>query len=250
MDRKRVAICYYGLSYNLDNVQNSNADSAEINYEWLIDNHKNSLWMQNNADIFIHTWKSSKEEEIKNLYSPKLSLFEPQIDFSEHANSICSDSSLEYYSRRNHLMSRWYSNKKVLELKNKYETLNNFSYDIVMVTRFDSIFRGDWNISNLNNDMFYVTGGWPCDYSKYLPDVWFISNSNNMNILGKLFDEIKYTYYDNSDGLNNDWNSHSLVLRHLTRYNINNKINHFKNHYTDSNIARFDSSYSSLKNKK
>jgi hypothetical protein len=250
MDRKRVAICYYGLSYNLDNVQNTNVDSVEVNYEWLVDNHKNTLWSQNEADIFIHTWKSSKEEEIKSEYSPKLSIFEPQIDFSHEADLICSDTSLEYYSRRGHIMSRWYSNKKVLELKKQYELANNFSYDIVIVTRFDSLYRGNWDISNLNSEFFYVTGGWPCDYSKYLPDVWFISNSNNMDILGKLFDEMKYAYYYNCDGLHNDWNGHSLVLRHLTRYNINNKIQHFKKHYIDSNIARFDSEYSSLKNKK
>lgn len=240
---KKIAICYYGLSYNINNLKNSNADSVEINYESLTENHKQTLWLPNNADIFIHTWASDKELDIKNTYKPKLSLFENQKKFDEEANDICVNNSLEFYHRRSHLMSRFYSNKMVINLKKQFEKTHGFMYDLVMVTRFDAIYRGDWNINKLDNSKFYVSGEWPCDYKKYLPDIWFISNSFNIDILGNVYDEMKLNFYDPTDELPNDWNAHSIVRRHLVRNNLINNIQHFKKHYTESNIFRFDSAY-------
>ena len=182
-------------------------------------------------------------------FNPKLWTSDPVIDFNIQCDDISDDKNLILYKHRTHILSRWYSNKKVIELKERYESENNFKYDVVLLTRFDSIYRGDWCLNDLDNQFFYVTGGWPENYEKYLPDVWFISNSEYIDKLGKVYDEMFENFHDNSDCLVNDWNGHAIPRRHLVRHKIDDKIRQFKNHYSDSNILRYDSEYTILKNK-
>lgn len=235
----RIALCYYGLSSNIGKVENSNAYNLPVNYLSTYNSHINSLITPNKADVFIHTWDHGGAEHIVDDFSPKSIIIEPQIDFILEANKISNDSSVFGYHQRHHILSRWYSNKKVLELKKEFEEKNNFEYDLVMVTRFDCKYEGKWNLSELNPNNFYCTGGWGANYNNELPDLWFISNSKNMDIFSKMYDNLYDTFHENRfDNLSNQWGGHLLVRRYLGLSGLLDKLTHYKNHHTDSDIVR------------
>lgn len=236
---KKVAICYYGLSSNIDNINGSNAYNLPVNYLSTYKQHKDILWKINNADIFIHTWGNKNKNDINEKYEPKYSIFEKQIDFTKEANSICIDNNVFGYFQSHHILSRWYSTKRVIKLKSKFEKKHNFIYDCVMVTRFDCSYNGNWDLSNLDMNYFYITGGWTGDYFKEFPDLWFFSNSQNMDIYGGLYDNFKNVFLENKyDNLPNQWGGHLIVRRHIARSGLINKIKLFKIHKVDSDIIR------------
>jgi hypothetical protein len=229
----KIAICYYGLAYNMDSINNSNAKNQPVNYLSCYESHKNNLWLPNNPDIFIHSWSTNVKDDILKKYSPVSHIIEDQIDFYQKASEIDNDYKKEFYYQRHHVLSRHYSEKKVIQLKAKLENENNFKYDIVMITRFDCIYNSIWSFENLNMNYFYVTGGWPCDYSKDLPDLWFFSNSDIMNIYGRIYDEFNEIFK-----ISPLWSSHRAIKIQLDRYGLSNNIVHYKKHYIDSDIKR------------
>ena len=83
------------------------------------------------VDVFIHCWDTQYEKQLTELYQPKKSKFQEQIQFD---NEIM---------RGNFIESRWYSTKQVTELKKEYEKENDFTYDVVMSSRFDVGFFED-----------------------------------------------------------------------------------------------------------
>ncbi len=97
--------------------------------------YKKNLIDVNNADIFIHCWTKELEQEIISLYQPKKYTIEKQ-KFFEIPDHVTGGGPNQPNRKQNHY-SRWYSTKKVVELKKQYEEENNFEYDFVMVSRFD-----------------------------------------------------------------------------------------------------------------
>ena len=101
--------------------------------------------------------------------------------------------------------SRWYSNKKVLNLVKCHERENGFVYDYVFVTRFDVAFFKDLVFSDYDPNCFYVhhrnRGGefptvfeWKSNKEKWddaYGDLWYFSNSQNMQRFSTLYDELK-----------------------------------------------------------
>lgn len=235
----KIAICYYGLADNLDSIQNSNACNLPVNFRSSYEMHKNVLWIPNKMDVFIHTWSYKKQDTLKDLYKPIKGIYEPQIDFISRANEINNDSSLFGHYQRGHIMSRWYSTKNVIKLKSEYERENNFKYDLVMLSRFDCKYLGNWDLSLLNPELFYITGGWGADYNKEYPDLWFISNTNYIDKLGSLYDNMAYVFnerrFDNSESF---WGGHLLARRHIAREGLLDKVTHYKKHIIDSDILR------------
>ena len=65
---------------------------------------KKHILDNNDVDVFIHSWNIEFEKELVEIYKPKKYLIEQQIDFRERSLRLQS------------LKSRWYSNKKVVEL--------------------------------------------------------------------------------------------------------------------------------------
>lgn len=235
----KIAMCYYGLSYNLDNIKESNAPSLPVNFYSSVNMHKKVLWEPNDMDIFIHTWSYEKKRDIELLYNPIASIFEPQIDFTTVANSINTPIESDPSNQKKHIISRWYSTQQSIKLKSNYEIENNFKYDLVMISRFDCKYSGEWNLSKLNPELFYISGGWPGNYDIEYPDLWFISNSYNIDKLGTLYDKLETTFNTNvHDNLQSFWGGHLLIRRHLGNENLLDKITKYKNHYIDSDIIR------------
>jgi len=239
MDRKRVAICYYGLASTINEKTESTLHKLPVNYLSTYQSQLDNLILPNNADVFVHTWSVNVKNDIIDKFKPKSFIFENQIDFTEDANVINDNKDVTHFIQRKYILSRWYSTKQVLELKSKYEKENNFKYDAVMVTRFDCIYNTIWDLINLDMNYFYITGNWPLDYTEGLPDLWFFSNSEIMDIYGKMFNELKDVWYENKyDNRNNEWDGHMLIRRHLARNGIMDVAKLYKQHYIDSDIYR------------
>jgi hypothetical protein len=86
-------------------------------------------------DVFIHTWEAPENEHEKCLvYEPKLFVAEPQQNVIPEG--VRSD---PFFQRQDVFVhfSMFYSMMRSLLLKQEWEKLNGFVYDLVIRTRFD-----------------------------------------------------------------------------------------------------------------
>ena len=71
---KKVALCLHGLVGNLEKY----GKGAVIPYKLVYDSYIQNLYDKSiEIDVFIHSWSIDLEDEIKLLYNPKSSIFEP-----------------------------------------------------------------------------------------------------------------------------------------------------------------------------
>jgi hypothetical protein len=224
----RIAICFYGL---VGSKVGKNGVGEIIDPKIAYEYYKKHIFdINDEVDIFIHSWSYDKKEQLINLYKPKKQIIEVQKCFPESAlhpklfptfKSKIKIKMLKFFKPkeyRNILMdkykeafraySRWYSSKKVLELKKEYEEENNFIYDAVMITRLDLGFFSDLDFSKYDMNYFYAShrndaptekNNYQANYENHdegstFLDLWFFSNSNNMDEFAKLFDKIEKYY--------------------------------------------------------
>lgn len=186
----KVALCLHGL---VGSTRGKNGDlkggfNEVLDYSF---EHNKKFILGDNVDVFIHSWSTELKKDIIFKYKPKLYLIEPQINF-EVPSYINADKKRAF----NHL-SRWYSYKKSVELKAKYEYEHNMEYDFVLVQRFDLCWNLSIDFSNMSKEKLYV-GKSSLDTNKEWSDRWFISNSNNANKFATLYD--KFEEYMGSEG--------------------------------------------------
>lgn len=116
-------------------------------------------------DIFCHCWNEDLEEILTTLYSPKMKLFEDNTIYKEEIDSQCEtkDDIVRYTFDYNGI-SQALSIKKVIELKETYEKLNTFQYDIVILYRYDVFLWKDMDLQNYNlNSGIYVNAHDNCN---------------------------------------------------------------------------------------
>jgi len=217
---------------------------------------KNKILDPYGADVFIHSWSKNFESEIVDHYSPRKYEILPQADFkinleeygikgNEMATWDITDSTRFSYdallpSRKTvdnileelprlafRTSSRWWSNKRVLELKKEYEKENGFKYDFVLLNRFDNAFRIPPPFENLSTDKIYAsrrTGR--IDVEHALFDYWFLGGSEIMDKFGNLYDN-KHKYsirpvFACRQHINSEIGSDNLVymLEHERDYRI------------------------------
>lgn len=178
----RIALCLHGLvgstrGKNGDLLGGSN-EVLELSY-----NHNSKYILNENVDVFVHSWSTELEKDITHLYAPKKYLIEPQIKF-EVPEYIKAD-----YKRAFNHLSRWYSYREVVKLKTEYETQEDFKYDFVLVQRFDLCWNTSIEFNKMLLDKFYVGHG-GLDTSKEWSDRWFISNSDNADKFATMYDKL------------------------------------------------------------
>lgn len=212
----KTALCLQGLSVG---------SNDKGNYVEFLDTGKSikSHIINNDVDVFIHTWNTDSDSinKIKNLYKPQKSIFEKQIIFD--------DINIKYHSTK----SRWYSQMKSIELKKQYEEENNFTYDFVMVSRFDCIFYTNIDFYSLDSIKFY-TSNWtkPHSYSGFL-DYWFIANSSNINLFGDLYNKLDEYLFEGIQLSN-----HVLSKHHVKKLGLTNNISYILNEHKDFKLDR------------
>lgn len=217
----RIAYCMYGLAGGAKGKHGKGADPRifQLGYK-----HANThiLSKNRNVDVFMHSWSVEYEDQLKELYQPVRSHLEPQkffevpkwIEGGRSADNKIDDRTNAHYSR-------WYSTKRVLELKQEFERESGFLYDVVMLTRYDLAWEKDIEFSVLDMDNIYfchvckyknVTTvkywhnpkkykaaanrrhshrGYPYEKNWGLWDCWTIASSENIDIFANVYDNLE-----------------------------------------------------------
>lgn len=193
----KSAVCLMGLSEGKndknDKVQNS------VSYELMYDN----VIKENNADVFFHTWKKSDDHIncLVDLYSPVSYSAQPQIMFEKDPSN-----------KLHWTKSRWFSHKQALKLVDQHESMNDFKYDYVFVTRFDCDYYTKFNFTKYNPEKFWVAN-WPDNRGPVgFIDLWFLSNSKNMKKFGSVYDHLTNEVI-RSYGISNHIISYEMVKK-------------------------------------
>ena len=146
----RVALCFNGLAGG------KNDKGLPVDWQLAVDHFKENIinLQVHEVDVFFHTWSTEAELELVELYEPKKYMVQKQIDFDSLATKfnkrVHSDVPRHFHS----IMSRWYSNEKVLRLKSDYEKEHGFKYDYVMTSRFDVAWLRPWTLASLTATAF------------------------------------------------------------------------------------------------
>ena len=224
----KIALCLYGhtginklASLRMDGDITEEANNATTGIDLPFQCLNQNLLSKFDTDVFIHTWSHEKQDKINNLYKPKKGIFEKQINFSvdlaefgikgnDHTKWNISEDAKKGYKiliddrpswdhfikemnrEAYRVQSRWYSTKKVVELKSLYEKENNFKYDYVIVARFDCLFLRPFVFQNLPKNGFFASARQNrVDINEALFDFYFMSNSETMDKFATLYDHVK-----------------------------------------------------------
>lgn len=186
----KVAFCISGLF----KPSTTHSTAYENKFSYLVNKIK-----QYNADVFIYSFSKEIEQEIVDIFKPKLYQIEVQKNFSDEINDI-------YYkldkANAKRVFSFFYSRKKVCELKNKFSEINNIKYDIVILCRPDLGYVHTENfeipdLSKINNNYLYSIH-WN-QLNAGLADWFFISNNENIDFISKIYDRLTVYLKENSD---------------------------------------------------
>lgn len=185
----KVALCLHGLF-------SSTTDLSSNGYDGYFHIKKNILDVAD-TDVFVHSWESDKETIITEMYNPKLSKFEKQIDFS----NLIKDRGLDKLNRTprspKSVLSHLYSVSESIKLAFKSDT----EYDVVIKSRFD-LGRINRNTSgpgkrnpypvqcinfnpNIESDKIYMA-----DWNHFYmgpADMWFYGSPMIMREFGNLY---------------------------------------------------------------
>ncbi len=217
----RIALCLSGYFNSLTDKSSLGDDGFDYIKRSILDKVDD----KSEVDIFFHNWEPDMEDKLLELYKPKRYIIEEQIDF----NKVAKDNgvSRENLDLNNQLgswtmdsttgnglagperiLSQFYSLQKSIELKREYELDNNFKYDCVIKARFD-LGRINRNTSgpgkenqyacqciNLDEslDMNYFYQVYWDLFNEGPADMWFYSNSENMDNFCNLYDNTLNKY--------------------------------------------------------
>jgi hypothetical protein len=186
----KIALCFYGKftgKNSRDEIQ-----GFEIPFDYL---KKNVI--TENTDIFFHGWDDSPQESERliNTINPKKFILEKQILFDHPYKdyNFVPDGPWNTKNYLNNNYSRFYSLKKAMELIDD-------SYDMVLISRFDTVFYEKIDFSLLSPENFYVSHWHLLDEGWGFNDGWFISGYENMKNIGLIYDKL-----DNYFNLENDY---------------------------------------------
>jgi hypothetical protein len=222
----RIAICFYGLvgSRSDKNGQGLPLDPA-IAHKYY---KENIFDVNDEVDIFIHSWSIDFKDQLIELYNPKKEIIEKQKSFPNAPNhqdvvgkginkikmfffKLIKRKSYDYIRELKkkeafRAYSRWYSVNKSIQLMKNFEQEKNFRYDCVMSTRLDVSFFTPVIFKKFDMSYFYASN-WndapnkrnktPANFlnqniGKGFLDFWFFSNSSLMYDFSKLYFEMDH----------------------------------------------------------
>ena len=192
----KVALCLHG---KFDSQQDNTSKGVD-GYQHI----KNRIYTKCDPDIFIHSWDTDREEEIVNLYNPKNSIFEKQINFDKFTEHLNIPNPPRQPST---ILSHFYSVSESIKLACHYS-----DYDIIIKARFDlgRINRNTSGPHSENNpypvqcisfdpnlDMHKLhMANWQYLDSDGPADMWFYSNYDNMSKLSNLYQFALECFHD------------------------------------------------------
>lgn len=212
--------------------------SFRIAYNYLL---KNLLDFYQ-VDIFIHSWNSEFDEEVKQTYKPIVYKFEKQKFTKEHDEAYGKyfDPVAHIYWPPRNALSGFYSVYECNRLKCEYERDFDFRYDWVIKSRFDYVLNRTFAFHELNSDKLHMPNrekSSPCDQ-------FAIASSSLMNIYCST-----YLYIDEYYKEERRWMiGEHLLDSHIRKHNIPLERMDMNSLYKDKplaqgNILRDDHNY-------
>lgn len=198
----KIALCLHGLVGTDDKY---GAGSKNINYKIGLNHFKKHVFdINDEVDVYFHTWSKDYEDRLVESYNPVAYLAEKQPKFSEDL-------------REQAIYCRWKSTKEVMNLVQK----TGKKYDFVLLTRFDIAFLVDFDFKNYDGSKFYAQGppGPKKNGLHLINDLWFFSNQHNMMQFSTLYDNLtlpKYKSHINSN--------HELARKHLIQTGLQDNL--------------------------
>jgi len=207
----KIALCLHGLVGTDDKY---GAGEKIINYKIGLDHFKRHVFDVNDeVDVFFHTWSEDYEQKLIDAYSPIAHIAEKQPFYDDNL-------------RKQAIYCRWNSANQVLNL---VEESGN-EYDFILLTRFDIAFLVDFDFSKYDKSKFYAQGpaGPKTNGVNLINDLWFFSNQDNMlkfcDIYNVLNDKDYQVHIDSN---------HELARKHLDLIGLNDKLEYvFKREWT------------------
>ncbi len=207
----KIALCISGMPRNIEN-----------SFKWMKESIIDVLPKE--PDIFIHTWNDINNQQMYNLYKPKL--MDTEVWSDEFADKLgwqeFKNHKFEIESRASAL-GQSYKIMKCNNLRLDYEKQNNIKYDVIFRLRTELCFQNKIDIKELEiitnnkdkNIIFLRMGPNPqnIDWNK---DNFSFSNNNGMNIYSSFYKYIldisRLTKVNTSELLLRNWLSLNDVL--------------------------------------
>jgi hypothetical protein len=189
----KIALCLTGLVGTDDKY---GIGSKVINYK-IGQKHfkKHVIDVNDEVDVYIHSWSTDYESRLLEAYSPVSYEFEEQPFFSNDP-------------RQQAIHCRWLSMRKVMELVKQ----SGEQYDFILFTRFDIAFLVDFDFKMYDNSKFYAQGpaGPYQNGIQLINDLWFFGTPEKIFKFSTLFDHLTTSEYIPYLG-----SSHELCRKHL-----------------------------------
>lgn len=163
---KKIAVLLRGISYReYYHVENYN-NPKKIDYNDSYDNYQQFIFnnLKNNnyeIDVFISTYDSDKKQDIIDKYKPVSYRFD------------------SYNKKQKPTKCLAVNIVNVIELMNNYISNNNTSYEFIILTRFDLLFRR--NILDIIENNSKILIPWTHRNNEIIDDNLIISNEKFMN---------------------------------------------------------------------
>ena len=163
----KVALCLFGMAGgSAGKIGKGDVIDPSIAYGY----YNKHILSKNNIDVYFHTWESSVNAQMVDLYKPIDYAIDPWIVFSDDKN-------------KHRAISRWYSTRRSINLVYG-------DYDMIMLSRFDVAFFSDVIFDNYNPEYFYVSHwndvGNRKNHKRGFMDMWFFGGTKLMKQFAKL----------------------------------------------------------------
>lgn len=203
--------------------------SLEAGFEY----HKRNLLDQYQVDVFVHSWHSTFDTKVLDLYKPVSYLYESPkfFEYNQKWSDIERRRDIGGWTPRS-IVSMWYSVYKSNELKSEYENKFNFKYDWVIRSRFDYALNIVIPFITLNSIPLYLAAREEGSNDDHACDQFAFGNSDIMNIYSKIFKHVD-EYYPNV------WivTGEQFLTAHLHKYNLlGDRINKYDMDYPFSKL--------------
>lgn len=239
----KIAYCMSGCIGGLTGKAGDKTDGSERVLNISAESYFKNICCNPNdtIDTFIFSWDTHINNDYKNVYNPKLMLTQDQLTFDIPSKNESGRFQSHY--------SRWYALKKVVELKNQYESEHG-RYDVTILTRLDMYWLKTLNVSLLNPNLVNLD---QCIFrgelygstkSQELGDRFIASNSENIDKISTIYDYLNE--YVNRVQMYRDISSHFIIPHHLKRINLRDKVHFPFMYYTPSYDQKYEDSHCTL----
>jgi hypothetical protein len=201
----KIALCLYGKFTGKN-------DRGEIQGFTEPFKYFNENVITDDVDVFLHGWDDdeSSSKNLIELVKPKKYLLEKQRQFNHPFTDYNFTPNGTWNTQKGifNNYSRFYSLKECVSLVDD-------SYDIIIISRFDTIFYEKLNYSLLDKDKFYITN-WHKNNERWgVNDAWFIGGNKLMKEFSLIYDRLE-DYFDLDGGFLRYIKSYGLTEKNIT----------------------------------